>query len=594
MSDIGSKRSLTKQDVGFIEDEDANKKMKLSSPDELLTSNDLRLFQKDVLVRNLKEYKLKYYALEKTIQLNQDVKNLKEYYEDLIHKLNRLNSPVTQRVMGKPLATEEEIKPSDPVEETKQVEDKPVVLDEGNSLKTDIETLASNTELTDLSMKIDTLENKLRLANEELHAKTNVIDSLKDDIVKKDVSLKQTEILQLELDANKQQFEALKAEYNNLLNKLNSLQLGVNSKTVEGTTTKFDEALKAINENLLGDLKNLQNNIARIRAERDKLKSEMSILKSQETSLDVMKNIDAQVSTIKETIKTFEIKYASIPNDNVLLEELKSIEIAYNELASSKLDELSKTLLDKQKHNHVILEFEKLKEKHVSANRYIQDMKLQIETLKKIKTKSDDVIADFNIRDHVIKGKVANLEKKIELSSMLEKQRELDEKILITESETLKKQVDSLKKVIDAKTNEIAVIKKELDNSKNKLNENNRKVEDLEFNLGKQTEKYKNLIKKLKQASEKLKNPVVMNNLLEANVNENTPEVGSKLQDQLTNFKQLVYCPLCTNNFKDQMIKNCGHTFCENCIKERLNARMRKCPSCNLPFGSTDVLDIVL
>lgn len=229
--------------------------MKLSSPDELLTSNDLRLFQKDVLVRNLKEYKLKYYALEKTIQLNQDVKNLKEYYEDLIHKLNRLNSPVTQRVMGKPLATEEEIKPSDPVEETKQVEDKPVVLDEGNSLKTDIETLASNTELTDLSMKIDTLENKLRLANEELHAKTNVIDSLKDDIVKKDVSLKQTEILQLELDANKQQFEALKAEYNNLLNKLNSLQLGVNSKTVEGTTTKFDEALKAINENLLGDLK---------------------------------------------------------------------------------------------------------------------------------------------------------------------------------------------------------------------------------------------------------------------------------------------------------------------------------------------------
>ena len=278
----------------------------------------------------------------------------------------------------------------------------------------------------------------------------------------------------------------------------------------------------------------------------------------------------------------------------MLLEELKSIEIAYNELASSKLDELSKTLLDKQKHNHVILEFEKLKEKHVSANRYIQDMKLQIETLKKIKTKSDDVIADFNIRDHVIKGKVANLEKKIELSSMLEKQRELDEKILITESETLKKLVDSLKKVIDAKTNEIAVIKKELDNSKNKLNENNRKVEDLEFNLGKQTEKYKNLIKKLKQASEKLKNPVVMNNLLEANVNENTPEVGSKLQDQLTNFKQLVYCPLCTNNFKDQMIKNCGHTFCENCIKERLNARMRKCPSCNLPFGSTDVLDIVL
>lgn len=593
MSDFGSKHSLTKQDVGFIEDEDANKKMRLSSSDELLTSNDLRLFQKDVLVRNLKEYKLKYYALEKTIQLSQDVKNLKEYYEDLIHKLNRLNSPVTQRVMGKKPATEDEIKPSDPVEETKQIEDNRV-LDEGKSLKADIDILASNTELIDLNMKIENLENKLRLINEELCTKTNTIDSLNDDIVKKDALLKQTDILQLELDSNKRQFEALKAEHHNLLNKLNSLQLGGGSKTVEVTTTKFDEVLKAINENLLGDLKNLQSSIARIRAERDKLKSEMSILKSQETSLDVIKNIDAQVLGIKETIKTFEIKYASIPNDNVLLEELKSIEIAYNELANSKLDELSKTLLDKQKHNHLVLEFEKLKEKHVSANRYIQDMKLQIETLKKIKTKSDDVIADFNIRDHVIKGKVANLEKKIELSSMLEKQRELDEKILITESETLKKQVDLLKKAIEAKTNEMVATKKELDNSNNRLNETNRKVEDLEFNLTKQTEKFQSLVKKLKEASEKLKNPVVINNLLEANINENTPEVGTKLQDQLTNFKQLVYCPLCTNNFKDQMIKNCGHTFCENCIKERLNARMRKCPSCNLPFGLTDVLDIVL
>ena len=595
MSDIGSKRSLTKQDVGFIEDGDTSKKLKLSSPDELLTSYDLRLFQKDVLVRNLKEYKLKYYALEKTIQLNQNVQDLKAYYEDLIHKINRLNSPVTQRIMGKTVSAEESIKPEETVEEIPKVEVKPIISNEGNSLKADIDTLASESELNDLKVKIEVLENQLKSVNSELAIKSNNIDILNNEITNKDISIKTIDTLKVELDTNKQQLEFIKADYNKLLNKLNTFQNEKNSSSAEGQSTKFDEALKSINDSLLIDLKNLQGNIARIRSERDTLKSDMNILKSQESSLNIIQEINTQVTSIKETIKTFEIKYASVPSDNVLLEELKSIEIAYNELANTKLDDLNRALIDKQKHNQVTFEFEKLKEKHVSANRYIQDLKMEIESLKKLKTKSDEVIADYNIRDHVFKGKLANLEKRLELSSMLEKQQELDEKILINESELLKQQIDTFKKTLETKSNENINIKKDLDLSNKKLHENSKKIEDLEFQIATQNEKHNNLIAKLKQTSEKLSNPGALNSLLGTTVNESTPDIGgNKLQDQLTNFKQLVYCPLCTNNFKDQMIKNCGHTFCESCIQERLNARMRKCPSCNLPFGSTDVLDIVL
>ncbi|CAF1281855.1 unnamed protein product [Adineta steineri] len=47
-------------------------------------------------------------------------------------------------------------------------------------------------------------------------------------------------------------------------------------------------------------------------------------------------------------------------------------------------------------------------------------------------------------------------------------------------------------------------------------------------------------------------------------------------------------CPICLNIMKDVWVTNCFHRFCENCIKESVNASHR-CPLCNKGLQQEDV-----
>lgn len=52
----------------------------------------------------------------------------------------------------------------------------------------------------------------------------------------------------------------------------------------------------------------------------------------------------------------------------------------------------------------------------------------------------------------------------------------------------------------------------------------------------------------------------------------------------------MVLCNICRNNFKNTILKTCGHIFCQGCVESRLSSRLRKCPTCSLAFGQTDVM----
>lgn len=49
-------------------------------------------------------------------------------------------------------------------------------------------------------------------------------------------------------------------------------------------------------------------------------------------------------------------------------------------------------------------------------------------------------------------------------------------------------------------------------------------------------------------------------------------------------------CSVCRSNFKNSVLKTCGHVFCNECIENRITNRMRKCPSCNKAFDKVDVM----
>ena len=64
--------------------------------------------------------------------------------------------------------------------------------------------------------------------------------------------------------------------------------------------------------------------------------------------------------------------------------------------------------------------------------------------------------------------------------------------------------------------------------------------------------------------------------------------------EQYELLRTVAYCNVCKRNLKNTVIKTCGHTFCDECVAERLNLRARKCPNCNKAFGASDHMRITL
>lgn len=59
--------------------------------------------------------------------------------------------------------------------------------------------------------------------------------------------------------------------------------------------------------------------------------------------------------------------------------------------------------------------------------------------------------------------------------------------------------------------------------------------------------------------------------------------------EDLERCKKVLKCSLCDTNIKNCAISKCMHTFCESCLNDRLKARQRKCPNCQVEFNTTDI-----
>eukprot|EP00123_Amoebidium_parasiticum_P016338 comp23395_c0_seq1/m.38784 comp23395_c0_seq1/g.38784 ORF comp23395_c0_seq1/g.38784 comp23395_c0_seq1/m.38784 type:complete len:843 (-) comp23395_c0_seq1:236-2764(-) len=66
------------------------------------------------------------------------------------------------------------------------------------------------------------------------------------------------------------------------------------------------------------------------------------------------------------------------------------------------------------------------------------------------------------------------------------------------------------------------------------------------------------------------------------------------LEEEIRQYKEMVNCSLCKRRRKNGVITKCFHSFCLQCIQERYDNRMRKCPTCLDPFGQNDIHQIFL
>ena len=58
--------------------------------------------------------------------------------------------------------------------------------------------------------------------------------------------------------------------------------------------------------------------------------------------------------------------------------------------------------------------------------------------------------------------------------------------------------------------------------------------------------------------------------------------------------QKIATCSVCRKEFKNTVLRTCGHLFCRGCIDARLGNRARKCPNCNRAFGTGDCLHVTL
>ncbi|KNC97517.1 uncharacterized protein SPPG_09429 [Spizellomyces punctatus DAOM BR117] len=73
---------------------------------------------------------------------------------------------------------------------------------------------------------------------------------------------------------------------------------------------------------------------------------------------------------------------------------------------------------------------------------------------------------------------------------------------------------------------------------------------------------------------------------------ETTPDTN--LMRQIEEYKLLLKCSSCNNNFKSHVLNKCMHTFCKDCIDDMWTSRQRKCPTCGIAFAQQDIRQVYL
>ncbi|KAI6092425.1 E3 ubiquitin-protein ligase BRE1 [Hypoxylon rubiginosum] len=59
-------------------------------------------------------------------------------------------------------------------------------------------------------------------------------------------------------------------------------------------------------------------------------------------------------------------------------------------------------------------------------------------------------------------------------------------------------------------------------------------------------------------------------------------------------LRSMATCSICKKDFKNTVLRTCGHIFCRGCIDDRIANRMRKCPACSKAFDKSDAMTVHL
>ncbi|KAK1780905.1 BRE1 E3 ubiquitin ligase-domain-containing protein [Copromyces sp. CBS 386.78] len=397
-------------------------------------------------------------------------------------------------------------------------------------------------------------------------------------------------------------FKQFKAQNEDLIKRINNLeavnkQLREDAEKLRAERTSYratlEQEAQALTSDLEDQIQQKDQDLTRIRSARDELLAELAMRKaSQEQEKTASAHLNELVEAMTDRITQLESELERLrPTDDVkatLTEDLSSLSV--DELR----EKFAKLERDYESINKELPALEKSYRKAMGlAHKKVMDfsaLEERVAILTAEKSKADQKYfaarKDMDIRIAEIRTLRGQNSKSSEIISQL-KDVETQHRALIS---TLEKQIADLKQsnttiVTESKkleslsaeaTRRAESVKSQIENLQNLVKSKDtagRELKEKAMDKEQEAEKLKVRLDKVSSERDKWKTKCQSNSTDEEEV-----------------LRNLVLCSVCRSNFKNTILKGCGHVFCNECVDNRLANRMRKCPSCNKAFDRSDAM----
>ncbi|KAK9468297.1 BRE1 E3 ubiquitin ligase-domain-containing protein [Lipomyces arxii] len=437
--------------------------------------------------------------------------------------------------------------------------------------------------------------------SQELKLLQEKVVSLTDELTKS--TLRLSTLSESDVGAS-EPYKTLKIRFDDLASRANHLEalndiVKQESEKLSSERTEYRELVTAeyrvMADDLQSQLKRLEQDLVRIRSARDDLLQDLSVRKAkEEQKMIASKELEELAATREARIKTLELEVerlkhqldtapaASKPSpvtespeelmkrieklekqNQFLAAELPGLESAFNQAYAQSTRKVADIVEREEKMGRLLAEKSKAEQKYFSAMRAKEAIALENKALKVQSSKSGEIIQQLRDAEKSVSQKVIALEKQI---------GELE-----TIRHTYQKQVQDTQRKLSEQTVGMDMYKNQIDKLNSELQARSAAVVS-ESESRRQAEAQ---VEKLKVQLEHKKGDVSVINATGAS-------------DNLEAYRTLAICSVCSKNWKDTVIKVCGHCFCYECAKDRLDARLRKCPACNKQFSQNDLMHIHL
>lgn len=397
-------------------------------------------------------------------------------------------------------------------------------------------------------------------------------------------------------------FKQFKSQNEDLIRRINNLeatnkQLREDAEKLQMERMNFKTQLEAdanqITQELEAEIISRDQDLARVRSARDEILAEntqrKASMEQEKLAIEQIKELvaarDDRITSLESQISRLESsgdanttttddsdslsqeelhqKYKKLLLDfQSINQELPSIERAYKKMKDLAQKKVMDFTALEDRVSVLIAEKSKADQKYFAARKDADTRNSEIRALRLQNAKSAEIIAQLKDLESQSRATLSNLEKQLadlkQTNASLateNKKVETNSHDTLRRTDTLNKQINDLTSLVKSKDSATAMIKE-----RNTVQET-------------EVEKLKVRIENAQKDRDYWKSKALSNHSVE--------EEG---------LRRFAVCSICEKNFKNRILKTCGHLFCKNCIEDRISNRMRKCPSCAKSFDKMDVM----